>query len=400
MATMLLKSTGFCLLDIPSHGIDWNRALGVPLFILERKYRSKMWWYAAKAFGHFLLHRLPVLPDREKWDFVFFKSIFRPDYDKLFADVVECAPGKVLVYHARYKWGFNGRGLRLLVRSAPVLARLSTQLNWRMFASIYCFFNYLRCMQAIDHFRDLETKVFVSFGDMQPLDNALIQFLNKHRRTGTATLQHGLYIDSSGDPQQINSLNFANVVARHFLAWGESTAALVRRHSETMVSVVGKPSPIFERSTIHQPGVAKFLVALDSAVFAAENARLIEIADQLQRECGLEYRIRLHPDIPRHLYPESKFQQSGDRFQFVLGHTTTLLIEFAIAGVPVFRLKTDTPYHPGLDAVEFRTAAEIRDKIAKTASNPASVSHLIRFAGSESKEQYSNRFRSLLLSPA
>jgi hypothetical protein len=385
----------FSLIRIHTLDIDWARALGVPLYIAEYKYPTKMLWFAAKALGHFLMMKLPA-PNAGQWDFIFFKSIFRADYDRLFSDVAACAPGKVLIYEARYQPGFNLVGWKLLGQYWPLLISIFRQLQYRPWRSLYCFINYLRCMQAIATLSPLSAKVFVSFGDMQPLDNALIQYMHRHRGSQTVTLQHGLYLDTSGDPTQINTLNFRNVVAKYFLAWGKVTSDLVKRFSQTSPLVVGKPTLPIQYSEICLPSSKRFLVILDSTAHHSHNQRLLEIAKQIQDRMGLEFRVRPHPDNPPGTILQSLLHQPSDRYRFVVGHSTTLLIELAAAGVPVYRLNSDIPFHPGIEPLEISTVDDLMAILSGNADFRQLVSHLIQFTGAEAKGKYRAAFEMLL----
>ncbi len=376
-------------------GIDWALALGVPLFIQKQKYPTKMAWFGLKALVHFLLTKLPA-PKSDIWDIVFFKSIFRTDYDRFFDHVVNCASGNVLVYEARYRWGLNFLGLGLFVKELPVAVRILRHFRFRPFASLYLFVNYLRCIQAITLFRDLQTKVFVSFADMQPLDNSLIQYFNAGRKIATATLQHGLYIDTTSDPSQINTLNFRNVVAKNFLAWGSVTAQLVQRFNQANLPVVGKPFLSFKNEEIYDQSSNFFLIILDSISMHAYNDRLLEMGAQINSITGLEYRVRPHPDLPAGIIQDLPLHTSSSRYRFVIGHSTTLLIELAATGVPVFRMQSDTPYHPHLESFEFSTVEELIAKLSDEIDFKSMVSHLISCTGSESKSKYKETFAKLI----
>jgi hypothetical protein len=350
-----------------------------------------MLWFSVKALAHFFLMSLPKVSEGH-WDFVFFKSIFRPDYDQYFSDVADCANGRILKYDARYKFYFNFSGLYFFIREFPVFAQVLRHLYFKPWASLYCFINYLRCVQTIHLFRNLSTRVFVSFGDMQQLDNALIQYLRLNNRCQTMALQHGLYVDSSADPTQINTLNFRNVVAEYFLAWGDVTGELVQSFTNANVVVVGKPSISTSWNSTYDPHANQFLVILDSAALQKYNEKLLNVAQELRLKSGISFRIHPHPDLNASLIEEAQRHSALDRYKFVIGHSTTLLIELASIGVPVFRLKSEVPFHPGLEKIEFTSAKDLLDRSTENLHFKNMIAHLLKFVGSESQHQYKQFF--------
>ncbi len=383
-----------------SHNIDWSRALGTCRHFIENHTRAQTAFQALKGFAHILFMH-PSLPARINGEFLFFKSIARPDLDFLFRAAADACPYDKTVVDHHYQPALNLTGLTMLVRNLPALFALkaATRHNWP--AALYLYVNYIRCVQVLAIAAGMPVQNLIVFGDMQQLDSCLVQHF-RQRGARTATLQHGLYLDTSTDRRNINYVNYRNIVAEYFLAWGTATKTLVERHTSAKVEIVGKP--ILPLRPANPVGPDPFFAVLfDSTAFQQQNRELLSIALEIEQRTGARARFCPHPDNvlsdynldPGCILPREKIPDA----LFVIGHSTTYLIELLRLGMRVYRLHSKFPWHLANADLIFSSAGELAAKLDRPQDSAAIANPFIDCIGTDSLSRYEDFYRSLAAGP-
>ena len=196
-------------------------------------------------------------------------------------------------YDSKYKYSFNLR--RKINFNAIIDLIFNFSFLWNLeyksrFEKIYiylCALCYFRSIKIIS--KRIQFDYLVTFADMQPLDNILSQYANNNSLK-TVTLQHGLYIDYK-NYENINVVNYKNIVSKYFLAWGDDTNDLVKRyHSDIKIVVCGKP---IKKKDIKIDNY--FTVLFDQNIFHFYNKKLLALACELADKLDIGINLRLHP---------------------------------------------------------------------------------------------------------
>lgn len=379
------------------HQIDWPKAMERLVFSYRQQEQHESWWTILKFFmGLFFLRFM--IPKVQATQFLFFKTMERGDYDKLFEAVyLQCpSPNQLVIPKLDYQWMLNTKIFSLLLRFSSLPQGVTAG---SMKERIYLYTNYLRIVEILDGLGALEVEHLIVFADMQPMDNALAQ-LFKQKGINTITLQHGLYADLR-DTDDMNVVNCKNTVSHHFLAWGEATQELLLVYGKNVeTTICGKPLPL--AIDINAPAKDYATIILDHPLYTAKNKELLQMARALSTKQGLKINVRLHPyDNP------SGYDLSGDNVlvgeelddsRFVLGHTSSLLYECMRAGMQTYKMRSDQPSpSTGRDeAFSFASLEELESKIAANYDAEATGKYYIQYTGEAAQEQYLQFFQSLI----
>lgn len=381
--------------------IDWSKIIEIDDFIFKRNKKEEKKERIRQAF-HDLFFLRTNLKKKENInvDFLFVKSLPRDDYDELFYSIYNtCGVNKKKVLDIEYIPSKRIK-LRPLYLFLKHLVIYKNAIRKNILDSIFLIIRITNYLEVYEKTRNYKFKHLVVFADMQSIDNLLVQIANL-QSIPTVTLQHGLYIDYK-DFKTENSVNYRHAVAKTFLAWGEDTAQLIRRHHPDInVEIVGKP---LEQA----PAKSKkdyFTVVFDSNYFFQHNTELLKLAYIISEKTELKVNLRLHPnnrlkwfktDPDRTLVDEDILSS-----QFVVGHTTTILYECMVSGIPSFRFKTDKPSNTTPDELEFTNSDELmsilnNDKIRSLDFNKLSKNYFT-FVSQESKNKYADFFHKLAI---
>lgn len=335
---------------------------------------------------------------RTELDFLFIKSLDRSDYNELFDTIYSTCESKK---KKRVDVKYVNAGL---IRAYPLFVFVKNILVYRhalrpsFLLTILLIIKITKYLEIYERTKKYQSKVLVVFADMQAVDNMLVQIANK-KGIKTVTMQHGLYVDYKGYPTE-NAVNYLHAAADTFLAWGEDTVELIRRHHPHIkTELVGKPS--YLKSAVEKE--AYFTIVFDSNYFFEHNIELLKIAYELCDKFNLKVNVQFHPYNRKELVTidEEKTLVSANIMasKFILGHTTTMLYDCMIAGIPSFRYKTDKPSINTLSELEFSNVNEcveiLNNQEVMTLDFNDLGRHYFKYMSEESRNKYGEFFRAL-----
>lgn len=276
-------------------------------------------------------------------EFFCFRSMNRADYKLLFNMILDVIPANKL----NKCDGFRGIGEDINLDSVKFVTNNTNLIHLINADSVLkkqcLYFRLCQYLIVLSNVIEQNFKYFVSFSDMQAVDNLIIQYLNHQNFVQTITLQHGLYVEYK-DVDTINIINYKNQVAHYFLSWGMITKELISKyHPDTKIVVCGKPTlePI-KRSILNY-----ITVILDQLLFEKENKKMLSVASKYAIDNGYLLNIRFHPQLKESNYENMgiKYQKSLDinKSVFVIGHTSSLLYEMLCLNIPVYKYKSTAP---------------------------------------------------------
>lgn len=212
---------------------------------------------------------------------------------------------------------------------------------------------------------ELEPAALVCFSSMQPAEN-LAALVARRRGIPTVTMQHGLYVEYK-ELSTINQINYELQPCEHFLAWGEHTAELIRRHhDDVQVHICGKPETYTGAPSQTAADRPALMVITDQVLFDEANRNLLEIATAYGRKTGLTVKARFHPSNPKAEYLKLFPSLVEDRYfldcALVIGHTSSLIYEAITLGKRTLRMRTEAPAIELPDALTFETFEELCEK--------------------------------------
>lgn len=236
---------------------------------------------------------------------------------------------------------------------------------------------------------------FVVHNDLWLCESALIRYANS---TGKITIvaEHALCPVNVTD-KSIHVLNYWRSPSHYLMAWGESSAKLYKRYSPQLkVGICG--NPMVEK---HNESVLKgsLGIILDIPENAKENRMMIEIVQAWAKSAKFHVRVRIHPtdNIASYKIDESITSFNGDieTAEFLVGHTSTMLITCLAEGKKVFKYQSEMPFYELPSDVCFCTVDELARCInGKRDMNFASmaIKH-IDCIGNESMNKYTAFFK-------
>lgn len=343
----------------------------------------------------------------KNYDFLFVKSLDRPSYDGLWNNIKESCE------HSMCELNFSARGKYLggsllvekrsklfklfktlfhILKFSPFLFQIKKQATWSLTITLY--FHLVVLAIEMEKIAKLNFKHLVVFADMQRIDNFLVQYF-KSRKT-TITLQHGLYVDYTKNPN-LNVVNYKNVVSDYFLAWGEETKTLIKKyHPKCEVVLCGNPTDYHQVLATR----ASFLtVLMDQKLFHEYNQQMLTIAFEYAKTTGVKVNIRTHPkdDINAYTINKDDVVTGVDYLQsaFAIGHTSTMIYEMMAMGMPTYKFKSDVPSNLINERLIFETAQELHEISSIRIDFIKESNYYLAYLGEESKKQYTHFFDSI-----
>lgn len=345
--------------------LDWQKIFDIDFYIYKDiKKRNKVLFICKTLIKLFFL-KLRI-PNRINTDFIFYKSMIRKDYDSLFNQIVDQCSYKKESVNLKYSKGFNINIFFVFLRYKFLVRFLKEKYNIN---SIYFILKLYQYIQLLEYFeKNFEFNQMVVFADMQPTDNMLVQY-NKLKGIKTITLQHGLYVDYD-KYNNINIVNYRNIVSDYFLAWGSETKELVEKYHGNLVKVIicGKPSLQIENLKVDYSDIKYFTILFDQNMFQEYNKELLKVGYLISKELNLMINIKFHPNNNKSDYNVNfdmvfKEEMPIDSSRFILGHTTTMIYEMLRVGHKVFKLASDVPCNKAPFNIVFTHANDLIKKV-------------------------------------
>ncbi|AQZ95278.1 hypothetical protein ACFSB1_18205 [Halopseudomonas phragmitis] len=345
-------------------------------------------------------------PECRSCEFLFFRSLVRGDYKNLLSDVASSVGSGERVIVEDYIRKSSKPALRAFWVVFKLLPRFFSFKADSFYERVFLYLRlcfYYRILAAVSKF---EFGVLVLFADMQPTENLLAQYFRRKGKK-TVTLQHGLYADYRDYPT-VNVINYLHQPSEYFLAWGRDTAELICRSGDNRkVVICGKPSvavssPVKKaREEGKAEGLKYFTVVLDQNVFQEQNVEMLGLMVEYAKSKDLIMNVRYHPGNNRRFYADlcagcvSDLDLDGS--VFVVGHTSSLLHEMMVLGVPVFKFLSDIPCVTFPDDLVFDSIDDLRKVMgaARETDFRSLSNEYIAYFGDESLEKYGEFFSAL-----
>jgi glycosyltransferase involved in cell wall biosynthesis len=336
------------------------------------------------------------MPSKVDTRFLFIKTMIRQDYNEYFNKVYEqCSYEKeksdIQLNFVQKPSYF--KIIKVLVY-LPIFFKIK---GIDLRSKLYMYFKAISYISVINVASKYNINVLIAFADMQPIENLLIQFFKKNGKQ-TITMQHGLYVDYTSF-ENINKVNYENVVSDHFLAWGNETRELIQKyHPNAKITVCGKPIYL----TPPKEKEPHFTVVFDQNIFKEQNRELIAIANEIARHIGLQINVRLHPWNNKAEYEFDEdicvFDRSIESSQFVIGHTTSMIFECMRSGIPAYKYRTEIPANVIDERLKFSNADELLQCLENTKGFDfvEAGKYYLQYIGEESLEQYRRFFDRLM----
>ncbi|MGB5920014.1 hypothetical protein [Arcobacter sp.] len=328
---------------------------------------------------------------------LFFQSLDREDYNnfsELIFSTIDDKTKKHTFIKKKKKKNFNA-----LLYNLPKYFELYKSLKYikNKKKRFFIFFYLIDLLKLLYQLKSLKPKIVITHADMQAIENIIVQFF-KNKNIQTITLQHGLYIDYSKEPN-INEVNYTNVVSNYFLAWGEETRNLIQKyHPSCKVKTLGNPTII--QKEIHP--MDYFVVVFEHEGNKKYNFILLDIARDISKKLKLPIKIKLHP---RNIFKEYDINREEVikhdevyNAKFAIGHTSTMLYQLLRNDIPIFKLKSNSPCNKTEQKFIFSNKTDLLLKI----KNPANINHekegefYIKYTQKEAINKYHDFFNKIL----
>ena len=281
-------------------------------------------------------------------DFLFFRSLVRPDYKQLFhAYIDSCQRSKYIVEDyegtANTKYYFNS-STELLLNASRKLRPLNFESKY---CRMYCIVKLALYLKIIISLSKIKFKTIVLFADMQPVEHLASLYFGRLGFT-TVTTQHGLYIDYNGYVT-VNAINYLHHPSNHFLAWGENTKELISKyHPNANIVICGKPSSYdLEKPRNSQSGEPSLVLIMDQKPLNKYNLEIADILTRFAKINEVTLLVRFHPSNNKKIFIERfpLFQEvnSFSKACLVVGHTSSLLYEAMYVGYKIARYESNMP---------------------------------------------------------
>ena len=317
-----------------------------------------------------------LTPSQKNYDVIAFKTLSpqRSDYKQIFDSICEHLKAslrvKVVKDFENHVPGYINENRASFYKKNIWIKRIFPT-AWPHYLKRTCFVQLIHALYIYEKYISNSTrKVTLSFSDMQVLDNIIIQLENQ-KNVKTCTMQHGLYVDYE-EFNTINKVNYICSPSNYFLAWGEDTARLMKRyHPNKTIFICGKPTPSSKHwstsNTIECMDVSitrkPCLIICDQEIFRRENFKMISIALSVWEKNDIH--IRNHPQNNRNEYLQNFDIEDNllemDNYDFILGHSSTLLYEAIEDGFHVCQLRSSAKRINLPNNMQFLNSAELRD---------------------------------------
>jgi len=333
--------------------------------------------------------------DEENYDFLFIKSQDRADYNFLFETIyAQCKYSKLdLVVKRSIR--VNTFFISESISKRKILSDLKEKHG--ALDGIYLYIMVLRYLQSLSIIKGIEYKNLIVFSEVQPIENLFVQY-SKLNNKKTVTLQHGLYIDYINSPN-VNMFNYLDVQSEYLLAWGIKTKELFEKYNPNLkIFVCGKPVEIKQIS--NETDNKLLGVLLDQPLFREYNTEILNIAFEFAQRKNMKIVIKEHPadDLESYKIDLSLLSTERDiaKSSFVIAHTTSLIQDFILQGMKVFKYKSDIPSHEFNELMLFSTIEELENKYNHDYDFTQEARNYIAFTGDESKNKYASFFNCLI----
>lgn len=380
---------------------DWRKLFGVPLYALANARGIGRLVLAIRALGSIALKR-PEKPVQSKGEILFVNSTARKDYrDVIVSSHAACRRSKIL-WDVQFRLGLNVEGIALFLRHLPVFGVLRRLTGAGPIGSMVLYVAWVKCIQFGNITDGLSYRAVVVAADMQLLESYLAQRANRDGLP-SATCQHGLYTDNGtqNPHENINIINYLNCTARHFMAWGARTKALMEKYSATECVIVGNPAI---PDVVRRGDGRYFYVLMDSDLrFRAYNERLLAIASEASQRLKLPFLVRFHPDNDPASY--GRYVPGDEKHPlieaaFAIGHLTSQMYVAMQSGVPVYRLISSEPNHDIGAEFQFADVDELLRKNLPHAAFVDLGKSFIECVGASSAARCASFFDRLVERPA
>lgn len=331
--------------------------------------------------------------------FLFYKSMHRVDYDKLFDSITDVCEASKVILKSNIIYGFDFSFLKNISNDWKYLKLIDAN---SIIERLYLFCSYLFYKKMLGNIRKYEFDYLVVFADMQPVENFIVQyFIEKGKKT--VTLQHGLFLEH-GWNSNLNEINYTNIVSEYFLTWGNENKKLIEKYNKD-VNVVVCGNPIIEpvEKAFDETKSKFFTVMFDSNLWHDYNQRMFDIATCISKSTGYKINIRFHPANKPEDYQIDKKYIINDvslnyyNSEFILGHTSSMIHVCMRQGLVVFKMVSDMP-HSYIDSkFYFSDCENILEKVGHLDDYKEVDYNHIEYIAEESLLHYKLFFSGLLL---
>lgn len=341
------------------------------------------------------------LPERKEAGTVFFRSLVRDDYRKLFHAVIDASELTDRIVVEDFQRHTHSQRLNIgASRHMLEMAKLYDVLDiLDPLDRACCFVRACKYSFILEHFRKMKFKALVCFADMQPVEHLLAYYFRGQGVT-TFTMQHGLYVDY-GDMDTVNVINYMHQPSEYFLSWGPETSRLIGRyHPKNKTIDCGKPL-IFNAAppstaTKAQPYISVFL---DQKIFNQQNQEMLEVVLAFARQSNRSVKVRFHPSIRKQeffeRFPEIEEQLHFEDADFVVGHTSSLIYEALALGCRALRYESEIPAIPLPEQSTFSTVEQLAAR-SKLPQPEGLAQQYFCATGANSVQRYREVFRKLV----
>ena len=372
-----------------------NEILFADLFFLRRRSDIELVDIKKKWINELYKIALPEF-NKKHTDVVFFRSLKRDDYKRLF-DTIILSSGVndyLLIETPQLKQGStNAAAISFLSKNSNIIARINsgnTNIDVCLAVRI-CFYGFI-----VSALKQLEFNYLVLFSDMQPIEH-LASLFCQTRKIATISTQHALYIEYK-HMDTVNVINYKHQPSEYFLAWGENTKKLIQTyHPKSNIVICGKP----DIDLINNPPKVEnsLIVILDQEIFSTENKKMLSICNEWAKKNKYSIKVKFHPHNNKESYMKdfNSIKEISDIYsgEIIVGHTSSLIFEAMTRGMRVIQFKTNVPTIP-LTVGQIFSDGDSFEKALKSTHKAQSQNSIISFFGEKSKECYKLFFDSLL----
>lgn len=322
--------------------IDWSKVLMVNLFFVKntksiiKNYALLTSDFFSVLFSGLFIRKFEIKEYGMRFH-LYMRTHDRKDIIKFSSFFEEALSDSVIIYFRKKKIDFKpilfiktlsfvfvqSKTIRNFINISGLSSNCSRYSLW---LSVFSVSNtFIRLQPYISNI-----KTVISFQEMQPEENLVIQFANT-LSIRTIGLQHGIYRDEGQgleiDIKHITKTSYLASVCNEIFVWGEYTANIFRKYTKAKISVIGRPLFLPRE---HQPGV---IIIYDNN--EQTNAMLEKISQELEKR-KIHVSRWYHPTGIR---PEGKSLKDGPTRYNVIGFRSSILAEMGRLNFRVFLLK-------------------------------------------------------------
>ena len=337
--------------------------------------------------------------DRSNNKFLFYKSLHRIDYDKLFDSIAGVCDASKVIVKSDLVYGFDFSFLKNLSSDIKYFNQISAN---NIVERLYLFCNYLFYKKMLNIILKYNFEVLVVFADMQPVESLIVQYFRQKAKK-TVTLQHGLFLEH-GWNANLNEVNYTNIISEYFLTWGKENKKLIQKYNQDVKVVICGNPMIFPVVKEHNEIKIKFFsVMFDSNLWQKYNQNMLDIANCVSKETEYKINIRFHPANNVKDYTIDKKYIIDDpslnyhNSEFILGHTSSMIHVCMRQGLVVFKMSSDMPHSYINTKFYFSNCGNILKKIENLDKYKEIDYNHIEYIAEESTAQYKLFFSDILL---